>query len=345
MPGTRRRVSMADVAELAGVSPQTVSRVANGYEGVVPATRAKVVEAMRTLGYRPNAAARALKRGSFQTIGLVMFDLNAVGNSATLAAINELASRAGYAVTVITEPSRTSQAVAAALGRLEQLAVDGVITIIDALPDDGARLSFDVPSAPHLVVVDPSLSLSPSSVDTDQAGGTRQAVEHLLGLGHRTVHHVTGPERSCSAAQRLHAWRQVLTEHGAPVPEPVHGDWSAGSGYRAGRALLEGRTEEVTAVFCANDEMSLGLIRAAHDLGLSVPEDVSVVGFDDIATSAEFLPPLTTVHQDFQGLGKACLDTLLSMINAPAGTGAAPSRPQIVPTHLVVRESTAPPRR
>lgn len=340
MPARRRRqVSMADVAQLAGVSAQTVSRVSNGYEGVVPETRERVVAAMRELGYRPNAAARALKRGSFHNIGVVMFDLTATGNTSTLAAISESASSHGYTVTLMAPQSRTTASVSGAFDRLSELLVDGIILVMESMPDDAEGASFTLPDVEHLVVVDSALGPDHAVVDTDQAAGTRSAVEHLLALGHATVHHITGPAYSYSAQRREKAWREVLTEAGRRVPEPAHGDWSAGSGYQAALTLL--KDPSCTAVFCANDEMSLGLLHAAQDLGRRVPEDLSVVGFDDIPLAADFAPPLTTVHQDFAGMGRACMARLVRMMS----TGVAETGQELVPTSLVVRASTALPRR
>lgn len=176
-----------------------------------------------------------------------------------------------------------------------------------------------------------------SVVDTDQSGGARAAVQHLLDLGHRTVVHVAGPTESFAAQRRADAWRQTLEEAGRPVPDPVGGDWSAASGYEAGLVLAA--DPSCTAVFAANDQMALGVLRALHEKGRRVPDDVSVVGFDDIAESSSFVPPLTTVHQDFAEVGRLCVDGVLRQIrNETAERGTT-----LVPTRLVVRDSTAPP--
>lgn len=335
MASRKRKVSMADVAQEAGVSAQTVSRVANGYEGVVPATRDRVVAAMTKLGYRPNAAARALKSGTFHNIGVIMFDLTSVGNTSTLAAISESAASYGYTVTVMAARSRTTASVTGALDRLQEMAVDGLILVMESAPDGNE--GFTLPATDHLVVVDSALGEDHAIIDTDQAAGTRAAVEHLLALGHRTVHHITGPAHSYSAQRRERAWRAVLEESGRQVPEPAHGDWTAASGYTAGLTLLE--DPGCTAVFCGNDEMALGLLHAASELGRRVPEDLSVVGFDDIPLASDFAPPLTTVHQDFAAMGRACMARLIRMID----TGVAERGTELVPASLVVRASTAPP--
>lgn len=335
----RKRVSMADVARLAGVSTQTVSRVSTGHPGVVEATRAQVLAAMRQLGYRPNAAARALKRGSFRTLGVILFSLSSTGSIRTLDAIATHAAREGYAITLLPVSAPTQDRVLGAFTRLGELAVDGVIVIMEVRLLDAATVSLppDVP----VVVVDSDAGDRYTVVDTDQADGTRQAVHHLLDLGHRSVWHVAGPAESFAAGRREQAWREALLAAGAPVPPPLRGDWSAESGYQAGRTLAG--EPDCTAVFVANDQMALGVLRALHEQSIAVPDQVSVVGFDDIDEAASFIPPLTTVHQDFAEVGRACVTAVLDQI--AAGPGPRATGTTLVPTRLVVRSSTAPPPR
>ncbi|WP_030620434.1 LacI family DNA-binding transcriptional regulator [Streptomyces sclerotialus] len=326
---------MADVARVAGVSSQTVSRVANGFAGVNEETRQRVLAAMKELGYRPNSAARALKRGDFRTIGVITFTLSTTGNVRTLEAIATSAAEEGYAVTLLPVAVPSQDEVRGAFTRLGELAVDAVIVIMEVHLLDAARLTLP----PHVTVVvaDSDAGDRYTVVDTDQTGGTRAAVRHLLDLGHRTVWHLAGPEESYAAQRRSDAWRAALAEAGRAVPEPVRGDWTAESGYRAGLRIAEQR--DCTAVFAANDQMALGLLRALHERGRSVPHDVSVIGFDDIPEAGSFLPPLTTVHQDFAEVGRRCVEGVLRQVrrNEPArGT-------TLVPTRLVVRESTTPP--
>ncbi|WNF00945.1 LacI family DNA-binding transcriptional regulator [Streptomyces luomodiensis] len=326
---------MADVAQLAGVSSQTVSRVSNGFAGVTEGTRQQVLAAMKELGYRPNSAARALKRGEFRTIGVITFTLSTTGNVRTLEAIATSAAHEGYAVTLLPVAVPTQDEVRGAFSRLGELAVDAVIVIMEVHLLDAARLSL--PPQVKVVVADSDAGDRFTVVDTDQAGGTRDAVRHLLDLGHRTVWHLAGPEESYAAQRRTGAWRTALEDAGRVAPPLVRGDWSAESGYRAGLHLAE--QPDCTAVFAANDQMALGLLRALHERGRKVPEEVSVVGFDDIPEAGSFLPPLTTVHQDFAEVGRRCVEGVLHQVrqNGPErGT-------VLVPTRLVVRESTAPP--
>jgi DNA-binding LacI/PurR family transcriptional regulator len=334
-PRRRRSVSMADVARLAGVSSQTVSRVANGHPGVVEATRRQVLAAMKELGYRPNSAARALKRGEFRTLGVILFTLSTTGNVRTLEAIAASAAQEGYAVTLLPVEMPTQDGMRGAFSRLGELAVDAVILIMEVHLLDAAAVSL--PPGLLVAVADSDAGERCSVVDTDQAGGTRDAVRHLLGLGHRTVWHVAGPEESFAAGRRADAWRATLAEAGCEVPPPVRGDWSAESGYRAGLRLAD--EPGCTAVFAANDQMALGLLRALHERGRSVPGDISVVGFDDIPEAASFTPPLTTVHQDFAGVGRLLVEGVLrQMRNDSTEYGTT-----LVPTHMVIRASTGPP--
>ena len=337
-PASRhRRVSMADVARAAGVSAQTVSRVSTGHPGVVASTRQQVLAAMQRLGYRPNSAARALKNGEFRTIGVIMFTLATTGNSRTLEAIATHASHEGYAITLLPVATPTQDGVLGAFTRLGELAVDAVIGVMEVHLLDAATVIL--PPGVQVVVVDSDAGDRYTVVDTEQADGARQAVQHLLDLGHRTVWHVAGPSESFAAERRAAAWRAVLEAAGRPVPALCRGDWSADSGYRAGLALAD--EAECTAVFAANDQMALGLLRAFHERGRVVPDDISVVGFDDIPDGASFIPPLTTVHQDFAEVGRRCVEIALRQIrNQPAEPGTT-----LVPTRLVVRNSTAAPAR
>ncbi|WP_460072154.1 LacI family DNA-binding transcriptional regulator [Streptomyces sp. YKOK-I1] len=332
----RVTASMADVARLAGVSSQTVSRVSNGYAGVNEETRRQVLAAMKELGYRPNSAARALKRGEFRTIGVITFSLSSTGNVRTLEAIANSAAAEGYAVTLLPVALPTQDEVRGAFTRLEELAVDAVIVIMEVHLLDAATIML--PPYVQVLVVDSDAGEHYTVVDTDQAGGSRTAVRHLLGLGHETVWHLGGPEDSFAAQRRTDAWRAALTEAGCTAPPLIRGDWSAESGYRAGIELAA--REDCTAVFVANDQMALGLLRALQERGRRVPEDVSVIGFDDIPEAGSFMPPLTTVHQDFAEVGRLCVRAVLRKMRHP-DDGARGTT--LVPTRLVVRSSTAPP--
>ncbi|WP_406290885.1 LacI family DNA-binding transcriptional regulator [Embleya sp. NBC_00896] len=326
---------MADVAEMAGVSSQTVSRVANNRSNVDEATRDRVLSAMRMLGYRPNTAARALATGKFRMLGVISFGLNAYGNARTLEAIVAAAQDADYSVNVVSVRAQTESAVRDAFDRLTMQAVDGIILIEAQILDTPA---LRLPSGLPVVVVDGEETRRHPGVDTNQAEGARLATTHLLDLGHRTVWHVSGPQDSYAARRRAESWHRTLKAAGAPVPPLLYGDWTAASGYTAGRALAA--DPEVTAVFAGNDQMALGLVRALHEAGRDVPGDVSVVGFDDLAESAWFLPSLTTIHQDFEEVGRQCVALLFDQFRT--GHAGILGATTIEPT-LILRDSTAVP--
>lgn len=335
-----RSPSLGDVARLAGVSTQTVSRVSMGLANVRPATRDRVLAAMAELGYAPNTAARALRYGSFRTIGMIAHRLARTGESRTVEAVVEAARAEGYTVTLVDVESPSSDDVTAAATRLSHQAIDGLVIVRaeTAAPD-----TLALPRRLPVVVSDSRFVGHHPAVGADQVDGARRATRHLLDLGHRTVHHVAGPDDSAPAQMRAEAWRATLGEAGRPVPHALEGDWTAGSGYVAGRRLAA--DPDVTAVFCANDEMAAGLLRALHEAGRSVPQDVSVVGFDDIMLAEYLWPPLTTVTQDFGEIGRRLVDRLLRQVRTGAGAdgGQPDDLHELVPVSLTVRASTAPP--
>jgi DNA-binding LacI/PurR family transcriptional regulator len=333
---TTNRVSIVDVAVLAGVSTQTVSRVTNGSPDVRGSTRDQVVAAMNELGYRPNSAARALKRGSFRTIGVITFSLASIGNMRTLEAIALHAARQDFAITLIPVTAPTQAGIQGAFSRMGELAVDAVIAIMEIHLLDAAAVTF--PPGVKVVVVDSDAGQQYSVVDADQADGARKAVQHLLDLGHHTVWHVAGPVESFASERRAAAWRTTLTGDGRTVPPVIRGDWSADSGYAAGLRLAD--EPGCTAVFAANDHMALGVLRAFREKGKAVPEDISLVGFDDVPEASSYAPPLTTVHPNYTDIGNQCVDNVLQQIR----TNSTEPGITLVPTQLVLRQSTAPPR-
>ena len=324
---------MSDVARLAGVSAQTVSRVAAGSEHVRPDTRERVLRAMNQLGYSPNRAAQALRRGSFETIGVLTQQIQRTGEALTTAGVLEAATAIGYAVNLIQVEHPASEELREAVYRLSHQAIDGLVVV---QAGRAGREQLALPPSMPVAVSDSTLVDYYPSASADQVGGVREAVTHLLELGHRTVHHVCGPEDSQSALIRSASWAARLREAGLTAPEPVQGDWTAASGYAAGERLAA--DPEVTAVFCANDEVAIGLIRAMHEHGRRVPQDVSVVGFDGLSLGEYSFPPLTTVRQDFRRAGSEMVGLVLEQVDSGVGGGA---RQILIPTELVVRGSTA----
>jgi DNA-binding LacI/PurR family transcriptional regulator len=326
-----RRVSMADVAARAGVSGQTVSRVVNESPRVDPATRQRVEDAMRALGYRPHAAARALRTGRSGTIGVIVATLATVGNSRMLDSVARAAAERGLALTVVSLGAEGRSGVASAFARLHEAGVDGAIVLNEATT---LAREVEPPAGLHLAVVDSPADARFDVVESDHEGGAFAATSHLLAHGHPTVWHLAGPESSYAAAARESGWRRALEVAGAIAPPPVRGDWSAASGYEVGATIAP--RPDLSAVFAANDQMALGLLRALAEADRAVPGEVSVIGFDDVPDAALYGPPLTTVRQDFDELGERAVAALSAAID-----GALPQRTR-VPTVLIERASTAP---
>lgn len=324
---------MADVAGATGFSMQTVSRVANGHDNVRPDTRAAITAAMEQLGYRPNRAARSLRSGRFHTIGVITFPLSGFGTMRMLEVITETARTLDYSITLLTIGRPTSGGMAKAFSRLSEQAVDGVVLMVDSELEDHSEVAIP-PGLPVVVLASYEDPLH-AMITADQYEGARAATQHLLDFGHPTVWHVRGPDHSYPSSLRERAWRRTLQDAGAPVPEVLTGDWSSRSGYEHGCWLAA--RDEVSAVFASNDQMALGVVRACHEAGRSVPGSVSVVGFDDMAESSSFWPALTTVHQPFDVVGHRSVVALVAEIEE-----GAPVVSERIPTRLVVRESSGP---
>ena len=326
---------MADVAAHAGVSHQTVSRVLNGVPGVRPGTALRVHESISELGYRRNMAAKMLASSRSRTIGVLTWGTSQFGPAQVLLGLEAAARAADYRLTPVTVTEMEPEGVKLAM---DQLLEQGPEALIVVVPHQTVlRIAQEIDLGIPTVVVEGDLSRTPLTAGVDNVQGGRIATRHLLDLGHETVVHLAGPPGWSEAAARIEGWRAELTEAALRVPAlRWGGDWSAESGYQAGRTLA--RERDVTAVFASNDQMALGLIAALREAGRRVPEDVSVVGFDDLPESAYFAPPLTTVRQDFGELGRRAMrlvERVLSGEESPAV--------ELVPTTLVVRRSAAPP--
>ncbi|MBG0566979.1 LacI family DNA-binding transcriptional regulator [Actinoplanes aureus] len=332
-----RRPGGNDVARLAGVSQKTVSRVFNGESNVSADTRDRVLAAAQTLGYRPNGAARALLTGRTHRLGVVALGTSHFGPSSLLVALERAARTINYALSIANSFEDDPSGLAEAVDNLLAQGVDAVI-LSEPVDDGDEPLVVDVPV---LTLGAAPVVHAPTVLSVRAAEGGDAAAEvtrHLLELGHRTVHHIAGPQRWWAARERLQNWQDTLIAAGAEVPQAVEGDWTAARGYAAGKALA--RDPGVTAIFAANDEMAIGVIHALHEAGRSVPGDVSVVGFDDIPVAAHVWPPLTTVSSDNAELATVGLTYLVDFLNNPDSPPAPP------PKHvhnLVVRASTSRP--
>jgi DNA-binding LacI/PurR family transcriptional regulator len=331
----RRRPAMHDVARVAGVSHQTVSRVLNAHPSVRPSTRERVLAAIEELGYRPNSAARALVTGGSRMLGVVTVAGTLHGPVSMLYGVEAAAGEQGYSVTVAHLRADDPRTLTETVGRLQRQGVDGVV-VIAPLVSMGESLATVARQIP-LVVLGIDLVAGLPVVSVDNLAGARSATGHLLALGHRSVWHLGGPPGWYEAYERSTGWSTALTSAGVEAPPALTGDWSPRAGYQAGQMLAQ--MPAVTAVFAANDQMALGLLRALHERGRRVPEDVSVVGFDDIPEAGYLTPPLTTVRQPFDALGRQGLQSLLSQVQS----GRPADLRVVLEPQLVVRESSSPP--
>ncbi|ROS76669.1 LacI family transcriptional regulator [Cellulomonas sp. PhB143] len=330
---------MADVAQVAGVSHQTVSRVLNGHPSVRPQTRARVLAAIESLGYRRNSAARALVTSRSATIGVVTTGSPLYGPTSTLFAIERAARDAGYFVSVAALASYDGEAMRTVLEHLMSQGVEGIVVIA---PQDDVAAAVDSFSSPVPVVLVAAREGAGTGLEVavDQRAGARLATEHLVSLGHERIMHLSGPDDWFDARERVLGWRDAMADAGLGTAGLLAaGDWSAERGYRSGLGLAD-RTGAArpTAVFAGNDQLALGLLRAFWERGVRVPDDVSVVGFDDVEGAAYLVPALTTVRQPFDELGRECLDVLVAALG-----DVAVARDVAIAPRLVVRSSTAPP--
>lgn len=334
---TARPPGMIDVARAAGVSAQTVSRALSGHPNVQEKTRKKVMTAVEQLGYRRNNAARALSSGHSRTIGVVNVQTTFYSRSAMSLGIETAAAEAGYTINAVSIASLETRDIEGALSRLADQGVEGIILAVPLVHVSAAieELTHRIPT----ITIDGSRTTSTEVVAIDQSMAARLATEHLLDLGHETVWHLAGPGEWLDAVSREEGWRATLTDAGRVAPPVLYGDWSPESGYQNG--LIIGRIPDATAIFVASDEMAFGVIRALHELGRRVPEDISVVGVDNIALAEYCSPSLTTVSQPFEEMGRRAVFHLLRHVTDPA---AGPD-PETVAPKLLVRGSTAAPPR
>ena len=343
MPVTRPP-AMSDVAARAGVSHQTVSRVLNEHPSVRPETRARVIAAIQELGYRRNSAARTLVTARSATVGVLTSGSAHFGPAMTVLAIEAALRREGYFVSTSSLQSYDSESAADALERLVDQGVEGVVAV--APLDDVARVIDDLAPPCPVVVIAARRDVPDTShaqyVYVDQYRGAQLATEHLLDLGHVSLVHLAGPDRWFDAAERSAAFLATARARGAEAQVVESRGWSAHRGYELGLKLAaEARGPQgPTAFFAANDLIAMGLLRAFWEHGLRVPDDVSVVGFDDIEGSAFLVPALTTVRQPFEDVGVAAVRALLDAWAAPAD-GAQPRTAAVFAPELVVRGSTA----
>ncbi len=332
-----KSVTLYDVAEYANVSYQTVSRVINQASHVSEKTRLKVDAAMAALNYVPNRLAQQLAGKQSHTIGLATTNLSLHAPSQIVAAIKSRAGEINYNVVISMVEQPGLVACKAAINSLLSQRVDGLIINIP-LEDEEAQAVQDVCGNVPALFLDVSPELDTNIIVFDPFQGARLGVEHLINLGHQRIALLTGPLTSVSARLRFEGWTQTLSAHNLEAMAIMEGNWSSLSGFeQVSRLLREGKTPE--GIVVANDQMALGALRAFTEHGLVVPTDVSVVGYDDTEDSACFIPPLTTIKQDFKNLGQASVNRLMELIHQPV----AKRQVQVLPVTLVERKTTAAP--
>lgn len=302
--------SIRDVARLASVSHQTVSRVLNDHPSIREETRERVLEAMRALDYRPNQAARALATSRLNRLGILSATVGEYGTTSAIVAIEEAAREHGFSISTLNLPDSTPSEIGAAMRQLRGEQVDGVVVLAPQV-----RV-FNVIGGMGLDI--PVVSLQTASGGTaetfapDQVLGARMAVEHLISLGHEEILHLAGPQDWIEADSRMRGYLDALLDADLSTIPPIRGDWTVDFGHFAGLELAYRR--DFTAVFAANDLMAIGLMHGFREAGVRVPDDVSVIGFDDIPVAAHVWPTLSTIHVDFSALGRRAVAHLVAAV-------------------------------
>lgn len=333
-PDADKPATIYDVARAAGVSHQTVTRYLNGFEGIRPDTRERVMDALRRLDYRPNLTARSLTTGKSHRIGALTHELDQFGPSKVIQGAAAAARDAGYVLDIVTLDMRDRSSIAEALELLRLHDLAGILAL--ASTDEMTR-AFEATefSTPVFIGAEPDEAVRASASQLT-AVGFPALIAHLHALGHRDILHIAGPSTWSAARNRAQAFESALSTFGLHPAGLLHGDWSARSGYEAVKSL--GTRIGATAIVAANDQMALGAMLALAEAGLRVPQDVSVTGVDDIPDAAYFLPPLTTLRVDFAGQGRAAIAQLIARV-----TGDAVPETTTLHSELVVRRSTGRP--
>lgn len=327
-----RGPSMVDVASYAGVSHQTVSRVLNNHKSVSKKTREKVNKAMQELGYRPNLAARALVTGRTATFGVLSHNTTLFGPASTLHAFQSAAREKNYKTTIYSPRDVNRDSVVRGIQELISDGVDGIVIIAPQM-QSVKKIIDEIGQYPIVLVEGESSAVIPS-VNVDQQYGSYQLTKHLIDLGHRNIAHISGPTDWYESQKRLVGFKRALLENGLKASNTYVGDWSAQSGYDISKEII--LNKRITAIYAGNDSMALGALKAINDSGLSVPNDISLVGFDDLPESRFLNPALTTARQDFNAVGARALEMLLNLIERKSTELNVAIKPEIL-----IRQSTA----
>jgi len=338
----RKRITIKDVAQAAGVSTQTVSRVVNKFSYVSEETRQRVEEVVEQLGYRPSTLARSLIQQRSYTLGVVTFGLKYIGPSRTLNGVADKADELGYMLLMKELDNFDINSIDDVIDSLLARQVDGIIWVAPEIGNNHSWLDERLEKIPVPVLF---LAMEPregiSSVATDNYQGAVMAVQHLLDCGRTKIGHISGPLSWWEADERKRGWRDTLIKAGLDASDQhcKEGNWSSASGEQAFIQLLE-VFPNLDAVFVANDQMALGVLREAHRKGIRIPEQLAIIGFDNLPESAYFYPSLTTISQDLQMLGEQSVQYVVEMIQARQGNQSVIAQSRFIQPTLIVREST-----
>lgn len=329
-----KQPNIYDVAKLAGVSHQTVSRVVNNAQYIKPTTREKVEAAMKQLGYVPNAAARSLVTSKSKIVGILVSDVVYHGPARMMHAMEIAARDAGYFAISISVDPYDIESIERGVDHLRKIVIDGML-VMTPQSDSVSVVEKRVTNIP-VVYVDIPPRQKIKTVSVDNYTGGKLATEHLVALGHKKILHIAGPERWFDSKPRRTSYEDVMKSNGL-IPLVAQGDWGTPTGYQV-IDNWDFEKNPITAVFAANDLLALGVMRALRARGISVPEQVSVIGYDDTPEAPYFEPPLTTMHQDFAKLGRESMEFLIGTLE-----GTKPKKVKPLVPELVVRGSTTRP--
>jgi DNA-binding LacI/PurR family transcriptional regulator len=337
------RATIKEVASVAGVSTQTVSRVINERPDVAPETRRRVQEVIKDLSYRPSALARSLISQRSHTLGVVTAGLRHIGPSRTLSGITVAAEAAGYSMLLKEIPQYDTEDIMPIFQAFLSRHVDGIIWAVPEVGEnhkwvDNLPTDIEVPLV--YITMEPRDNLSIVSINNYLGG--RMAVSHLLDQGYRRIGHISGPLDWWESRQRMSAWKDALTEAGLEANDTrfVEGNWSSASGALAIEKLFH-QYADMDSIFVANDQMALSVIQFYGEKGLAIPQDIGIVGFDNIAESAFFSPALTTIQQDQHQVAKIAVAEIIKTIESRwQGLDTVDNKSIVLPPSLVVRQSS-----
>ncbi len=336
-------VTIKDVAKRANVSPGTVSNALTGKRPVSAGTRRRILDVIEELGYQPNVLARSLVNRRSETLAVVASGLEYYGPSRTVIGIEQEANRLGYSLLLSLLHDPVNADVDLALSSLAARRVDGIVWAVPEIGSNRSWLSLErLERLPPMIFLSMGMRRSVPLVAVNNRAGAALAAQHLLERGRRQIGLITGPLQWWEARERCAGFKEALAQAGTELPERlvVESDWSAAGGEEAIRRLIR-QCPEVDAVFASNDQMALGALRVAVLLGRRVPADLAIVGFDNIPESASFCPPLTTIYQPLEQVGRLAVQELLAIIEGRnKGQESAAPVARLLAPELVVRDSS-----